>query len=59
MRLRNIPRAEGTIQSHHAVIKRPENRRRHNRRRRTQRGIYRSDYPAEQYTGVSDHTRGR
>ena len=24
MRLRNIPRAEGTIQAHHAVIKRPE-----------------------------------
>ena len=27
MRLRNIPRAEGTIQSHHAVIKRPEDQR--------------------------------
>ena len=24
MRLRNIPRAEGTIQSHQAAIKRPE-----------------------------------
>ena len=27
MRLRNIPRAEGTIQAHHAVIKRPEDQR--------------------------------
>ena len=27
MRLRNIPRAEGTIQSHHDVIKRPEDQR--------------------------------
>lgn len=28
MRLRNIPRAEGTIQAHNAVIKRPEDQRR-------------------------------
>lgn len=27
MRLRNIPRAEGTIQAHHTVIKRPEDQR--------------------------------
>mgnify|MGYP000352769600 CR=1 FL=1 len=28
MRLRNIPRAEGTIQSHQAAIKRPEDQKR-------------------------------